>query len=76
MLEFIELYIWQESWLRILPPKRRVSLGREKNLQNMNDVFVSCSDTLSACRLRSKMLAKQLDHVDMEIEREEEAGNV
>lgn len=42
----------------------------------MNDVFVSCSDTLSACRLRSKMLAKQLDHVDMEIEREEEAGNV
>ncbi|NWV19460.1 CFA74 protein, partial [Origma solitaria] len=47
-----------------------------RNLQNLNDVFVSCSDTLSACRLRSKMLAKQLDHVDMEIEREEEAGNV
>ncbi|NXC63847.1 CFA74 protein, partial [Aleadryas rufinucha] len=47
-----------------------------KNLQNLSDVFVSCSDTLSACRLRSKMLAKQLDHVDMEIEREEEAGNV
>ncbi|NWY68913.1 CFA74 protein, partial [Erithacus rubecula] len=47
-----------------------------KNLQNINDVFVSCSDTLSACRLRSKVLAKQLDHVDMEIEREEEAGNV
>ncbi|XP_016159012.1 PREDICTED: cilia- and flagella-associated protein 74 isoform X1 [Ficedula albicollis] len=34
------------------------------------------SDTLSACRLRSRVLAKQLDHVDMEIEREEEAGNV
>ncbi|NXT15668.1 CFA74 protein, partial [Prunella fulvescens] len=47
-----------------------------ENLQNINDVFVPCSDTLSACRLRSKMLAKQLDHVDMEIEREEEAGNV
>ncbi|NWY90130.1 CFA74 protein, partial [Loxia curvirostra] len=47
-----------------------------KNLQNIKDVFVSCSDKLSACRLRSKMLAKQLDHVDMEIEREEEAGNV
>ncbi|NXX67257.1 CFA74 protein, partial [Spizella passerina] len=47
-----------------------------KSLQNISDVFVSCSDTLSACRLRSKMLAKQLDHVDMEIEREEEAGNV
>ncbi|NXO67400.1 CFA74 protein, partial [Phainopepla nitens] len=48
----------------------------EKNLRNINAVLVSCSDTLSACRLRSKMLAKQLDHVDMEIEREEEAGNV
>ncbi|NWH98919.1 CFA74 protein, partial [Tichodroma muraria] len=47
-----------------------------KNLQNINGVFVSCSDTLRACRLRCKMLAKQLDHVDMEIEREEEAGNV
>ncbi|NXH46761.1 CFA74 protein, partial [Dicaeum eximium] len=47
-----------------------------KNLQSINDVFVPCSDTLSACRMRSKMLAKQLDHVDMEIEREEEAGNV
>ncbi|NWU19802.1 CFA74 protein, partial [Dyaphorophyia castanea] len=39
-------------------------------------VVQKTSDTLSACRLRSKMLAKQLDHVDMEIEREEEAGNV
>ncbi|NXF19794.1 CFA74 protein, partial [Rhodinocichla rosea] len=47
-----------------------------KNLRNITDVFVSCSDALSACRLRSKMLAKQLDHVDMEIEREGEAGNV
>ncbi|NWW35247.1 CFA74 protein, partial [Panurus biarmicus] len=52
------------------------SLARGKSLQNTKDVFVSCSDALSACRLRSKMLAKQLDHVDMEIEREEEAGNV
>ncbi|NWI86011.1 CFA74 protein, partial [Pitta sordida] len=31
---------------------------------------------LSACRLRIRMLAEQLDRVDMEIEREEEAGNV
>ncbi|NWU08256.1 CFA74 protein, partial [Cephalopterus ornatus] len=31
---------------------------------------------LGACQLRIKMLAKQLDRVDMEIEREEEAGNV
>ncbi|XP_054148072.1 cilia- and flagella-associated protein 74 [Melozone crissalis] len=44
---------------------------REKKL-----MVQKTSDMLSACRLRSKMLAKQLDHVDMEIEREEEAGNV
>ncbi|KAF4793523.1 hypothetical protein TURU_110616 [Turdus rufiventris] len=43
--------------------------GKELAVQNT-------SDTLGACRLRSKILAKQLDHVDMEIEREEEAGNV
>ncbi|NWT22959.1 CFA74 protein, partial [Cardinalis cardinalis] len=54
-----------------------------RSLQLLNDMVrekklmvQKTSDTLSACRLRSKMLAKQLDHVDMEIEREEEAGNV
>ncbi|KAL2296459.1 hypothetical protein Nmel_015777, partial [Mimus melanotis] len=55
----------------------------QRNLQLLDDMvrekelaFQNTSDTLSACRLQSKMLAKQLDHVDMEIEREEEAGNV
>ncbi|NXB26937.1 CFA74 protein, partial [Rhagologus leucostigma] len=54
-----------------------------RNLQLLDDrvwekelAVQKTSDTLSACRLRSKMLAKQLDRVDMEIEREEEAGNV
>ncbi|NXO31834.1 CFA74 protein, partial [Cisticola juncidis] len=54
-----------------------------RNLQLLDDLVMekelavqTTSDMLSACRLRSKMLAKQLDHVDMEIEREEEAGNV
>ncbi|NXL19648.1 CFA74 protein, partial [Setophaga kirtlandii] len=54
-----------------------------RSLQLLNDkvrekklMVQKTSDTLSACRLRSKMLVKQLDHVDMEIEREEEAGNV
>ncbi|NXJ24530.1 CFA74 protein, partial [Dicrurus megarhynchus] len=54
-----------------------------RNLQLLDDIVwekelavQKTSDTLSACRLRSKMLAKQLDHVDVEIEREEEAGNV
>ncbi|KAM4885882.1 cilia- and flagella-associated protein 74 [Sylvia borin] len=55
----------------------------QKNLQLLDDMVrekelavENTSDTLSACRLQSKMLAKQLDHVDMEIEREEEADNV
>ncbi|NXS80712.1 CFA74 protein, partial [Erpornis zantholeuca] len=54
-----------------------------RNLQFLDDIVwekelavQNTSDTLNACRLRSKMLAKQLDRVDMEIEREEEAGNV
>ncbi|NXQ54338.1 CFA74 protein, partial [Anthoscopus minutus] len=54
-----------------------------RNLQLLDDMVrekelavQTTSDTLSACRLQSKILAKQLDHVDMEIEREEEAGNV
>ncbi|XP_068027514.1 cilia- and flagella-associated protein 74 isoform X1 [Anomalospiza imberbis] len=58
-------------------------LTSQRNLQLLDDTVrekeltvQKTSDTLSACRLRSKMLAKQLDHVDMEIEREEEAGNV
>ncbi|NXS10840.1 CFA74 protein, partial [Neodrepanis coruscans] len=33
-------------------------------------------EELNACRLRIEVLAKQLDHVDMEIQKEEEAGNV
>ncbi|XP_038016031.1 cilia- and flagella-associated protein 74 [Motacilla alba alba] len=61
--------------IRILTSQRSLQLlddmVREKKL-----TVQKTSDTLSACRLRSKMLAKQLDHVDMEIEREEEAGNV
>ncbi|XP_039940700.1 cilia- and flagella-associated protein 74 isoform X5 [Hirundo rustica] len=54
-----------------------------RNLQLFDDMVrekelavQKTSDMLSACRLQNKMLAKQLDHVDMEIEREEEAGNV
>ncbi|KAI1231504.1 hypothetical protein IHE44_0007957, partial [Lamprotornis superbus] len=62
------------STIRISASQRNLQLlddmVREKELAVQNT-----SDTLSACRLQSKMLAKQLDHVDMEIEREEEAGN-
>ncbi|NXE76327.1 CFA74 protein, partial [Cochlearius cochlearius] len=47
-----------------------------KNLESINNLFVSCRDKLSTCQLRIKMLAKQLENVDIEIEKEEEAGNV
>ncbi|KAF2988379.1 hypothetical protein EK904_001351 [Melospiza melodia maxima] len=51
-------------------------MENKDTFEDAGDQSDSTIDMLSACRLRSKMLAKQLDHVDMEIEREEEAGNV
>ncbi|XP_065710951.1 cilia- and flagella-associated protein 74 isoform X2 [Patagioenas fasciata] len=55
----------------------------QKNLKELNDiakekelVVQKTRDNLSACRLRMEMLAKQLQHVDIEIEKEEAAGNV
>ncbi|XP_071431811.1 cilia- and flagella-associated protein 74 [Pithys albifrons albifrons] len=57
--------------------------GIQRNLKLLDDIVKKKElvaqknrHKLSACRLRIKMLAKQLDHVDMEIEKEEEAGNV
>ncbi|NXM03301.1 CFA74 protein, partial [Tyrannus savana] len=46
-------------------------MAKEKEL-----VVQKTRQKLDACRLLIKMLAKQLDRVDMEIEREEEAANV
>jgi len=59
-----------------LPPKGSISWERVKQLQNKNNLFVSCRDKLSTCQLRMQMLAKQLEYVDIEIEKEEAAGNV
>ncbi|KAJ7421479.1 cilia- and flagella-associated protein 74 [Willisornis vidua] len=57
--------------------------GIQRNLKLLDDIVKKKElvaqknrHKLSACRLRIKTLAKQLDHVDMEIEKEEEAGNV
>ncbi|NWW50351.1 CFA74 protein, partial [Pedionomus torquatus] len=47
-----------------------------KKLENINNVFVSCRDKLSTCQLQIKMLAQQLERVDIEIEKEEAAGSV
>ncbi|NWR29710.1 CFA74 protein, partial [Tachuris rubrigastra] len=51
--------------------KQLDDMAKEKEL-----VVQKTRQKLDACRLLIKMLAKQLDRVDMEIEREEEAGNV
>ncbi|NXF66772.1 CFA74 protein, partial [Ciccaba nigrolineata] len=54
-----------------------------RNVKELNDkakekelVVQKARDKLSTCQVRIKMLAKQLDYVDTEIEKEEEAGNV
>ncbi|XP_074748670.1 cilia- and flagella-associated protein 74 [Strix uralensis] len=58
-------------------------LTLQRNLKELNDkakekelVVQKARDKLSTCQVRIKMLAKQLDYVDTEIEKEEEAGNV
>ncbi|XP_009869844.1 PREDICTED: uncharacterized protein CFAP74 [Apaloderma vittatum] len=58
-------------------------LTLQKNLKELNDIaeekellVQKTRDKLSTCQLRSKMLAKQLRCVDVEMEKEEEAGNV
>ncbi|XP_074465737.1 cilia- and flagella-associated protein 74 isoform X3 [Larus michahellis] len=58
-------------------------LALQRNLKELNDIarekelaVQKARDKLSTCQLQIKMLAKQLERVDIEIEREEEAGNV
>ncbi|KAJ7395497.1 hypothetical protein BTVI_153614 [Pitangus sulphuratus] len=64
-----------EKRIHIAAIQRNIKLlddmAKEKEL-----VVQKTRQKLDACRLLIKMLAKQLDRVDMEIEREEEAGNV
>ncbi|XP_009708092.1 PREDICTED: uncharacterized protein CFAP74 [Cariama cristata] len=58
-------------------------LTLQRNLKELNDiakekelVVQKAREKLSTCQLRIEMLAKQLDSVDIEIEKEKEAGNV
>ncbi|XP_042650244.1 cilia- and flagella-associated protein 74 isoform X2 [Tyto alba] len=58
-------------------------LTLQRNLKELSDLakekelaVQKARDKLSTCQLRIKMLAKQLDYVDIEMEKEEEAGNV
>ncbi|XP_010187029.1 PREDICTED: uncharacterized protein CFAP74, partial [Mesitornis unicolor] len=70
----------------IQPMKRtdRIRISAlQRSLRELNDmakkkelVDQEARDKLRSCRLRIKVLAKQLEYVDMETEKEEEAGNV
>ncbi|XP_074970392.1 cilia- and flagella-associated protein 74 [Phalacrocorax aristotelis] len=58
-------------------------LTLQRNLKELNNiakekelVVQKARDKLSTCQLQIKMLAKQLEYVDTEIKKEEEAGNV
>lgn len=50
--------------------------GTAENLENVNNLFICFRDELTTCQLRIKMLEKQLEYVDVEIQKEKEAGNV
>ncbi|XP_009887976.1 PREDICTED: uncharacterized protein CFAP74 [Charadrius vociferus] len=62
---------------------RMCMLTFQRNLKELNDiarekelVVQKARDKRSACQLQIRLLAKQLEYVDVEIEKEEAAGNV
>ncbi|XP_010080547.1 PREDICTED: uncharacterized protein CFAP74, partial [Pterocles gutturalis] len=64
-------------------PDRTAMFALQRNLKELNDmaeaqqlVVQKTREKQSTCRLWIKMLAKQLESVDIEMEKEEEAGNV
>ncbi|XP_061306427.1 cilia- and flagella-associated protein 74 isoform X2 [Pezoporus flaviventris] len=70
--------------IQAMKHKDRICLLRlQRNLKELNDIarkkeleVQKHRDKLSTCQLRIKMLAKHLDYVGTEIEKEEEAGNI
>ncbi|XP_030364068.1 cilia- and flagella-associated protein 74 isoform X3 [Strigops habroptila] len=70
--------------IQAMKHKDRICLLRlQRNLKELNDIarkkeleVQKHRDKRSTCQLRIKMLAKQLDYVGTEIEKEEEADNV
>ncbi|XP_010575843.1 PREDICTED: uncharacterized protein CFAP74 [Haliaeetus leucocephalus] len=83
-MESLEHYLSDVNNVQAVKYTDRVCiLTLQRNLKELNDrakekelAVQKVRDKLSTCQLRIKMLAKQLDCVDTEIEKEEEAGNV
>ncbi|XP_017686723.1 PREDICTED: cilia- and flagella-associated protein 74 isoform X1 [Lepidothrix coronata] len=82
--ESLEHSLGDISNTRALLAEERIHIAAvQRNIKLLDDmvkekklVVQKTGQKLCACQLRIKMLAKQLDRVDMEIEREKEAGNV
>ncbi|XP_075629373.1 cilia- and flagella-associated protein 74 isoform X2 [Balearica regulorum gibbericeps] len=83
-MESLEHYLGDINNIQAMKYRDRICiLTLQKNLKELNDVAKEkqlvvrkARDKLSTCQLRIKTLAKQLECVDIEIEKEEEAGNV
>ncbi|XP_064535003.1 cilia- and flagella-associated protein 74 isoform X7 [Pseudopipra pipra] len=82
--ESLEHSLGDISNTRALLAEERIHIAAvQRNIKLLDDmvkekklVVQKTGQKLCACQLRIKMLAEQLDRVDMEIEREKEAGNV
>ncbi|XP_075293779.1 cilia- and flagella-associated protein 74 [Opisthocomus hoazin] len=83
-VESLEHCLGSISNMQALKPTDRIcSLTLQRNLKELNNIAKEkelevreARDKLSTCQLRMQMLAKQLEYVDIEIEKEEAAGNV
>ncbi|XP_061207662.1 cilia- and flagella-associated protein 74 isoform X4 [Neopsephotus bourkii] len=83
-MESMEQNLGDINNVQAMKHKDRICLLRlQRNLKELNNIarkkeleVQKQRDKLSTCQLRIKMLAKRLDYVGTEIEKEEEAGNV
>ncbi|XP_065552467.1 cilia- and flagella-associated protein 74 isoform X1 [Lathamus discolor] len=83
-MESLEQNLGGINNIQAMKHKDRICVLRlQRNLKELNDMarkkeleVQKRRDKLSTCQLQIKMLAKRLDYVGTEIEKEEEAGNV
>ncbi|KAM7083728.1 LOW QUALITY PROTEIN: cilia- and flagella-associated protein 74 [Ciconia maguari] len=83
-MESLEHYLGDINNIQAMKYTDRLCiLTLQRNLKELNDIakqkelaVQKARDKLSTCQLQIKVLAKQLEYVDIEIEKEEEAGNV
>ncbi|XP_075028392.1 cilia- and flagella-associated protein 74 [Calonectris borealis] len=83
-MESLEHYLGNTNNIQAVKYTDRICKSTlQRNLKELNNVakekelvVQKTRDKLSTCQLRIKMLEKQLEYVDIEIEKEQEAGNV